>query len=159
MSHDNYFEEGDAFEESGFYEKAFAAFLAGAKSGSTSCMKRLASLYTMGKGMGFADFDEAIEWEKRAVEAGDKTALFNLGVSYRMVGKVLQAKACFESALKAGDNSAALELAKLYAVSEKEALKVEGFLKQVIQDTSLCEADHENAKRLLSEYKTQFKGA
>jgi uncharacterized protein len=125
VSNDQFFDEGDAFEEQGLNEKAFEAFSSGAIAGSTPCMNRLASLYTMGKGMKSADFDKAIEWEKKAVEGGDQVAMFNLGISYRMVGKLLRAKACFEAALKVGDNGAALELAKMYAVSEKEASKVE----------------------------------
>ncbi len=149
-SADSHFERGDALEEQGSFEQAFEEFSAGAKAGDVSCMTRLALLYTLGKGIDCCDYDKAIEWETKAHEAGDTTAQFNLGITYRMKGDLLEARACFEKALRAGDNSAALELAKLYVVSPKESETVKNYLGLVLADTSLCEVEREEATRLLS---------
>ena len=147
---DSHFERGDALEEQGSFAQAFEEFTAGAKAGDVSCMTRLALLYTLGKGIDCCDFDQAIEWEKKAHEAGSTMALFNLGVTYRMKGDLLEARACFEKALSAGDNSAALELAKLYVVSPKESETARNYLNLVLADHSLCEAEREEARGLLS---------
>lgn len=149
-STDSLFERGDALEEQGLFEQAFEAFSAGAEAGDASCMTRLALLYTLGKGIPFSDYDKAIEWETKAYEGGYALALFNLGITYRMKGDLLAARACLEKALAAGDNSAALELAKLYVVSPKESETVRDYLGLVIGDDSLCEAEREEAARLLS---------
>jgi TPR repeat protein len=151
MSSTSHFELGDALEDQGRLEEAFAEFTAGAEAGDASCMTRLALLYSLGKGVNCCDYDKAIEWETKAHAAGYPMALFNLGITYRIKGDLLQAKTCFERALAEGDNSAALELAKLYLVSPKETETVKRYLSQVITDNSLCESEREAARKLLSE--------
>ena len=149
-SADSHFQRGDALEEQGFFEQAFEEFSAGANAGDASCMTRLALLYTLGKGVDCCDFDKAIEWETKAHEAGGSVAQFNLGITYRMKGNLLEARACFEKALSAGDNSAALELAKLFIVSPREVETVRAYLGLVLADESLCDSDHEEARALLA---------
>lgn len=149
-SANSHFERGDALEEQGYFEQAFEEFSAGATAGDAFCMSRLALLYTLGKGVDCCDYDKAIEWETKAHEAGDTSAQLNLGITHRMKGDLLEARACFEKALRAGDNSAALELAKLYVVSPKESETVRYYLDLVLADDSLCEADREEATRLIS---------
>lgn len=149
-SADSFFERGDALEEQGLFEEAFEQFTIGANAGDADCMTRLALMYTLGKGIECCDYDKAIEWEKRAHEAGSALAQFNLGITYRLKGNLLDARACFESVLSAGDNSAALELAKLYVVSPKESETVRNYLELVLADESICEADRDEARALLS---------
>lgn len=149
-SADSHFVRGDALEEQGLFEQALEAFSAGANAGDVSCMTRLALLYTNGQGVDCCDFDKAIEWEMKAHEAGDSMALFNLGITHRMKGDLLEARACFEEALSAGDNSAALQLAKLYVVSPKESEMVRHYLGMVLADDTLCEAEREEAASLLA---------
>lgn len=147
----SHFERGHALEEQGFFEQAFEEFMAGANAGDAFCMTRLALLYTLGKGVACCDYDKAIEWETKAHEAGSPMALFNLGITHRMKGDLLEARSCFEKALSAGDNSAALELAKLYVVSPKESETVQYYLGLALSDDSLGEAAREDAQKLLAQ--------
>lgn len=146
---DSHFQRGDALEEQSCFEQAFQEFSAGAHAGDASCMTRLALLYTLGQGVDRCDFDKAIEWELKAHAAGVSAAQFNLGITYRMKGDLIEARRCFEKALSAGDNSAALELAKLYLVSPKEVETVRAYLHLVLADESMCESDQKEARALL----------
>lgn len=149
-SDDLHFQRGDALEEQGCLEQAFEEFSLGANAGDAACMTGLALLYTLGKGIDCCDLDKAIEWEMKALEAGGRLAQFNLGITYRMKGDLLEARACFEKALSAGDNSAALQLAKLYIVSPRETEVVRAYLGVVLADESLCDSDREEARTLLA---------
>lgn len=146
----SYLERGDALEAKGAFKQAFKEFASGAEAGDANCMLRLALLYTLGKGVDCCDYDKAIEWETKALESGSTMAQVNLGITYRIKGDILKARSYFEQALSAGDNGAALELAKLYAVSSSESEKVRYYLGLVLDDHSLFEAEREEAKNLLS---------
>ena len=146
----SHFLKGDALEDEERFEEAFVEFLAGAEAGDTSCMVRLANLYTKVTGIPCCDYEKALEWETKAHAAGDDLALINLGITYRLKGDIRKSKECFEAALDTGNNSAALELARLYMVSEKEKEMASNYLKRVISDYSLSEAERDEAKELLS---------
>jgi TPR repeat protein len=68
-----------------------------------------------------------------------------------MKGDIRKSKKWFEKAIKSGDGSAALQLAKLYMVSDKEKDTVKFYLKHAINNENMCEADIEEAEKLLSE--------
>lgn len=151
MKNPKLFLEGDALYEQGELKKAFEIFQRAAADGDTSSMIRLASMYTCGEGVQ-CDYDKAVEWELTAVQNGDVSALFNLGVTYRIKGDIRQSKSWFEKALQAGDPSAAMELAELYLVSDKEVDTVVFYLKKALEcKEKLCEADIEEANTLLAE--------
>jgi hypothetical protein len=107
-------------------------------------------MYTCGEGIN-CDYDKAIEWELKAIEGGEVTALVNLGISYRIKGDIRKAKYWFERAIESGDGSGALELAKLYMVSPKEQERTIAYLNLAITSSNMCEADIEEAQELLSE--------
>ena len=107
-------------------------------------------MYTCGEGCE-CNYDRAIEWELKAIDAGDVTAMNNVGISYRIKGDIVKSKYWFEKALEAGEDGAALELAKLYMVSEKELGKVKEYLLKVISSSNVCEAEVEEAQQLLVE--------
>ncbi len=151
MDNEKNFIKADELYENGDYKSAFDMFLKGAKSGDTSCMLRLALMYSTGEGVEF-NYDKAEEWELKAINSGDPTGMINLGITYRMKGDIRKSKEWFEKSLKSGDGSAALELAKLYMVSKKETETVIGYLKQAISNDDMCEADIEEAEKLLSEF-------
>ena len=150
MDADELFLKGDELYEKGDFVGAFSAFMQAAKEGNTSCMTRVASMYTCGEGIN-CDYDKAIEWELKAIEGGEVTALVNLGISYRIKGDIRKAKHWFERAIESGDGSGALELAKLYMVSPKEKERTIGYLNLAITSSNMCEADIEEAQELLSE--------
>jgi TPR repeat protein len=150
MSNDELFLAGDALFDEGNVEGAFAVFLEGAQNGCVLSMTRLASMYTSGEGIG-CNYDKAIEWELEAINQGDVSALLNVGISYRIKGDIRKAKYWFEKSIDAGDGSGALELAKLYMVSDKEISTVKKYLNLAIVSENMCEADIEEARQLLSQ--------
>jgi TPR repeat protein len=85
----------------------------------------------------------------KAIEAGELTSLLNLAITYRMRGDMVSAKHWFEKALDSGDPEAALQLAKLYMVSEKEHETVRRYLELVINDELSLEVSREEAVDLL----------
>ena len=149
MNNESLFLKGDELYEKGDFTSAFQMFMKAAENGDTSSMLRVASMYTTGEGVP-CNYDMAEEWELKAIEAGDTTGMVNIGITYRIKGDILKSKAWFEKAFKSGDGSAALELAKLYMVSEKEKDTVKFYLKHAINNDNMCEADIEEAERLLS---------
>lgn len=150
MNADELFLKGDELYEKGDFVGAFSAFMQAANKGCTSSMTRVASMYTCDEGIN-CDYDKAIEWELKAIEGGEITALVNLGISYRIKGDIRRAKYWFERAIESEDGSGALELAKLYMVSPKEQERTIEYLNLAITSSNMCEADIEEAQELLSE--------
>ena len=143
------FESADSHYENGEFKEAFEMFYTAAINGDSGCMMNLASMYSAGEGVE-RNFDKAIEWELKAIEAGNETAMFNLGITYRIKGDIINSKRWFEKAYKLGDGYAALELAKLYSVSHKETDTVKFYLHKALQSDDLFEDDIELAKNLLT---------
>ena len=151
MTEDVLFTQGDEAYEKGNFEMAFSLFMKAAEKGDTSAMNRVASMYTCGEGV-ICNYDKSIDWERKALELGDRSSIINLGITYRIKGDIRQAKDCFENAFEQGDGEAALELAKLYMVSDKELDKVIEYLNLVLNSQNVCEDSVEEAKILLLEY-------
>ena len=147
---DNIFLDADTLHENGRYREALSLFKQGAEAGDSSCMTRLACMYLSGEGVE-SDYHKAIEWELKAIELGDITAMVNLGITYRVVGDIKASKHWFEQALMNGDGAGALELAKLYRVSENESDTINKYLNAAISSDNICESDVEEAKLLLSD--------
>jgi TPR repeat protein len=150
MDNDQLFRKADKLYEEGNFGEAFSMFSLAAENGDVSSMTRVASMYSCGEGVD-CDYDKAIEWELKAIDGGEISAMVNVGISYRIKGHIREAKRWFQQALKAGDGSAALELAKLYMVSDMESEAVKRYLQLAIESTNMCEADIEEAKQLLVE--------
>lgn len=139
---------GDELFDGGNYLQAFNLYQEAANAGCAHSMLRLASMYTCGEGVA-CNYDKAIEWEHKAVAAGEPIALLNLGISYRIKGDIKSAKYWLEKAVAAGDGSGALNLAKLYMVSDKENTKITELLKFTINADNSCDSDIEEAQHLL----------
>ncbi|MDR1890042.1 MAG: histidine phosphatase family protein [Zoogloeaceae bacterium] len=136
-------------EEAGKYRRAFKRFRKLAKR-NTAAMTNLAHLYYQGHGVEYS-FEKTVKWNTKAAEQGDISGMFNLGVTYRRAGDVRTAKKWFEQALQAGDGSAALELAKMYLISERETERVKDYLRRALEVGWLSEADEEEIQALLDE--------
>ena len=149
MDTEVYFLQGSEKYEEGCFTESFDAFLKGAENGDLSCMTRLASMYSSGEGVE-ANLDKAIEWESRAANAGDLSAIFNLGISYRMKGDIESSKAWLEKALSLGDGSAGLELAKFYIQSGSIDQTARKYLIKALEVGNLCQADEEEINELLA---------
>ena len=143
------FERADFHYENGEYIKAFELFNKAAINGDSGAMMNLASMYSAGEGIE-RNFEKAIEWELKAIEAGNETAIYNLGITYRIKGDIVNSKKYFEKAYKLGDGYAALELAKLYSVSSKETDTVKFYLHKALNSEELYEDDIELAINLLA---------
>ncbi len=152
MDNDALFDEADELHDEGDFAAAFALFSKGAEDGDTSCMLRLALMYSNGEGVEL-DLDKTEEWELKAVEAGEPLAMLNLAMTCRINGDMRASKAWLEKALKAGFDEAALELAKLYMVSDKETAQVIYYLEIALAGDSMSEDDMEEADALLQEMK------
>lgn len=142
------FDEGSAAYDDGDYDRAFALFLKQAQEGDVDAMSRIAIMYGAGEGTA-VDFEKSIAWDEKAIQAGSIISLSNLGITYRMRGDARKAKFWFEKALAAGDNEAALELAKMYLVSELETERVKQYLQLVLTGDNCSEAGREEARELL----------
>jgi TPR repeat protein len=146
---DKLFIEADTLHEHGQYMEALALFIQGAETGDSSCMTRIALMYSCGEGVE-CDYDKTLEWELKAIELGDVSAMINAGITYRFKGELIKSKYWFEQALENGNSSGAIELAKLYMVSDKELDRVKEYLVIAMRDENLCEGEIEEVKQLLS---------
>ncbi|WP_339133399.1 MAG: tetratricopeptide repeat protein [Candidatus Electrothrix sp. GW3-4] len=148
MNCDDLFIEADKAYDEGDYVKAFELFNKAARMGDDSSMSRIALMYYSGDGVD-VDIETSIEWDKKAVEAGSFTSLLNLAVTYRALGDIKKAKYWFEKSLAAGNGEAALQLAKLYMVSDKEVETVRKYLRIAIEHDNMYEESVDEAKLLL----------
>lgn len=141
-------------EEAGEFDKAFSLFEILANEGDTYAMSDLGRFYEDGLGSIDIDFDQSIYWSEKSAKAGNTTGMNNLAVTYRRMGEIRKSREWFEKALEHGDISAALPLAQLHMVSDKEFDTVRKYLGIVLQGTvriDVSEGDLEDAKKLLNE--------
>jgi phosphohistidine phosphatase len=144
----------DQLENAGKYRRAFKLFHRLAKRGNSAAMTRLALLYDRGCGVKY-NWAKIIKWETKVAETGDSAGMFNLGVTYRRAGDVRRAKKWLGKALQAGDGEAALEMAKMYLISELEHDRVKHYLHRALETGCLCEASREEIQRLLEELENE----
>ncbi|MNT94213.1 hypothetical protein D3C72_2358490 [compost metagenome] len=74
----------------------------------------------------------------------------NIGISYRCMGDMVSAKRWFLRALDAGDAEAALQLAKLYMVSDLEVATVRKYLQIAIDSANALDETKLEARQLLA---------
>lgn len=136
----------DALSDEGKHLEAFALFLQAAELGNCDAMSRLAVLYDSGDGVE-KDMEKSIAWDLRAIQSGSRLSLLNLGLTYRNAGDILNAKAWFEKSWEAGDGEAAIELAKIHLLRDRD-LAV-SYLKAAISSGDICPDSIEEAESLL----------
>jgi TPR repeat protein len=148
------FDQADGAYQGGDLEAAFRLFLKAAEDGDASAMSRLALMYGDGEGVDY-DLAKSIYWDKKAIAAGNLSSLSNLAITYRTLGDIRKARHYFDEAIQSGDGDAALELAKLYMVSDKEKQKqkqkVMELLRIVLNSKSVCISSVEEAKEIIKE--------
>lgn len=152
MIKEDQFAKADQLFKDGDYRAAFKLFLSLAKMGDASAMTRVALMCGEGQGAEYS-FEESLKWDMKAAEAGNPIALLNLGITYRRHGDAKRAREWFEKALQGGDGEAALELAKMYMISDLETPRVKNYLQVALASKNMCEASREEAERLLDELK------
>jgi uncharacterized protein len=129
---ENRYLEADSLSDAGKHEEAFKHFSDMADAGDSSSMSRLAILYAEGLGVE-KDLAESIRWDLRAIEAGDTASMNNLALTYCSIREFRKARYWFERAIATGDGDAALELARLLYVSDKELDEVRKLIAFVIE--------------------------
>jgi len=133
------------------YEEAYQLFHQLAKMGNAYAMSALARFYEDGRGVK-PDFNKAMWWAEKAIAGGNVTAIYNLAVTYRRIGDLRKSKGLFERVLELGELSAALDLAKMYRISDKESDNVRKYLQMVLTGVpgiDVSEDNLEEARRLL----------
>lgn len=133
----------------GHLKKAFQAFLQCAELGDVDSMVMVAVMYGAGEGVR-PDFGQSIEWDKKAIAAGSTLAFLNIAITYRCAGDMVNARRWFERSLQAGDDEAALHLAKLYMVSELEGENVRKYLGIAIDSPKAFDETKAEARNLLA---------
>jgi uncharacterized protein len=136
--------------ELGEYAKAFDEFLNLAEQGDAPSMVRVAAMYSDGEGVE-RSFEKSLEWDKRAAELGELSALLNIGITYRNSGDARSARSWLEKAIAAGDGEAALVLAKMLMVSDKENALVKWCLTIACTAEDMLHSSLEEAQSLLAE--------
>lgn len=152
MNTEEIYLHADTAYDAGNFEEAFALFLKAAEHGDCNAMCRIALMYESGDGT-LSDIEESIYWDLKAIEGGCNTSLLNLAITYRHLGEIRKSKHWLEKSLGTGDGEAALELAKLYSVSDKEIATVINYLNIAIASDNLTEASREEALELLNQFK------
>lgn len=151
MNQKNLYEQAVEDYDLGKLDSAVAKFLAAAEGGNVNAMETLAVLYGDGDGVDY-DFDRSVYWDMRSIESGSLTSLSNLAITYRTHGDIREAKKWFEKAVESGDGDAALDLAKLYMVSDKETETLITLLQKVVESDNVCAASVDEAKEFLKEF-------
>ncbi len=144
-------QNGIALYEAKNYRDAFTSLEIAANLGDSLAMTQLALMYDAGEGVA-CDVEKSIEWDKKAVALGSVTSLLNLGITYRKLGQISEAKECFERTLKLGDAQAALELARLYSVSDKEIDTVKKYLQIAITSKNLSDESMDETRQMMYDY-------
>ena len=150
MSDGKNFNHASSTYERGEFKLAFESFRDLAMEGDVDAMSMLATMYGSGEGVQY-DFDQSVAWARKAAELGNYSSFINLGIAYRAKGDLRAAKAWFQKAFDVGDGEAALELAKLYLVSELETERVRQYLESAVAMGNLCEQSEEEVQSLLRE--------
>jgi TPR repeat protein len=130
-------------EEAGNYHEAFGLFSQLAEAGNGYAMSALARFYEDGMGVD-PDFEMSLVWAERAITAGNFIAIYNLAVTYRRIGNLRKSKALFEEVLALGELSAALDLAKMFLISDKETETVRKYLRMVLEGRPMIDVTEGN---------------
>lgn len=146
----NSFDLASKIYDDGNYDEAFKMFLSLANTGDIDSMLRVALMYSIGEGCEY-DIEKSKYWDMKAASQGSVSALFNLGITFRNNGDVREAKKWFQKALNGGEGEAALQLAKMYLISDLEIERVKSYLLQALQVGNLCESSEEEVQLLLKE--------
>lgn len=116
----------------------------------TWSMVALAHMYEKGEGTP-RDMDASLMWSRRGAELGDPIARHNLAVYHRGRGDSVIARDMFQTLLDEGYEDAALELAKMYMVSQLETKRVIRYLERALRsEDQLSLNEREEAETLLA---------
>ncbi len=145
------FDQANEAWDQGKNKLAFKLFLRAAELGHGWSYNSIGYFFDHGIGVR-KDEERALEWYKKAARHGDVCAYANIGLSYRNAGNRQLAKKWLERARKAGDGSAAVDLAKLVlerpgGSSSTVATK---YLKIALKSKSIDEESRVEAGKLLA---------
>ncbi len=148
---DALFIEANKSHESGRYKRAFRIFLhLATRYEHTAAMGNLARMYELGEGTQ-RDLDASLMWDRKAAALGCAIARHNLAIYHRGRGDTVAARDIFQTLLDEGNDDAALELARMYAVSPLETKRVIRYLERALRSKDgLTPHEREEAETLLA---------
>ena len=132
-------------------KELFTLCLQGAEAGDAFCMQDVANMYSIGEGTEI-NYTKSEEWDEKFQNAMKYSSEYNKAINYRLRGDILEYKKILERVVLTGDGEAALDLAKLYMISEREKENIIKYLKMTIASSKVCEASIEEAEEFLENY-------
>jgi TPR repeat protein len=150
---DGFLRRAEKCEERGDWKAAAKHLLAGAKAGEWGCKVNLAGYYAAGTGVK-QDREKARSLYREVYEKGDSLGAFNLAWDYRWDNDFKNAVLWWKRAVKMGDISANLPLAKACLHTADDRDKAMMYLRRALKgrrgSEDISEYDWERAKYLLS---------
>ena len=132
-------------------KELFTLSLQGAEAGDAFCMQDVANMYSSGEGTEI-NYYKSEEWHDKFEAEMDFPSELNKAINYRLMGDILEYKKILERVVLTGNGEAALNLAKLYMISEREKDNIIKYLKMTIASNNVCEASIEEAEEFLENY-------
>ncbi|MFO1121920.1 MAG: tetratricopeptide repeat protein [Hyphomicrobiales bacterium] len=123
------FEDASLLYDQERFSDAFELFLELANSGDASACSNIARMLADGCGTS-RDVKKSMEWDLKAIALGETSSMINLAITLRWLGRTREARRWLEQAVRAGDDEALLELARLLDVSDYERQSVIALLQQ-----------------------------
>ena len=146
------FHQASSAWDAGEFELAYKLFISASNKGDIGSMVNVG--YFLDEGIGVdANKVEALRWYRRAAIRGNASGRQNLAILYRELGNIRQAKKWFLKSLEAGDDDAALHLAKIYLQGRttKSQKWSRFFLEKTITSDQVDKDDKKEARILLKQ--------
>jgi TPR repeat protein len=135
--------------DQGNHKRAYKAFLNLVEDGDAGAQLNVGYLYDLGIGV-TKDETKALYWYRRAYRQKHPSAAINIGTVYRDRGERARAVEWFLRAAKLGDDSGLFMAAKLFLEDGTQQQRALKYLKTIVQSRTACQADVEEATRLLA---------
>ena len=147
------FRAAEVFEEMKDTRSAFKCLSVGAGLNDTACQLNLGNFYAAGIGTR-KNLRRAEYWYKKAYQAGNVTAAFNLAIDRKRMGDVKSAISWLKKAIAKHDGNAFVALAEIYAKQAGGREKAVELLRRALDLNSdqISEDGREQAMSLLKKF-------
>ncbi len=135
---------------------ALRLFLSAAQAGDKGAQLNAGYFYDNGIGIR-PNRAKALYWYKRAYRRGDASAANNIGTIWRDQKNMKLALTWFEKAVKLGEDSSNVEIAKYHLRVQHDPKKAIGYLNKVCRSNRVAEVEAEEANRLLNQARKMLK--
>lgn len=80
------------------------------------------------------NLQKSIEWDLKAIELGNRTSFYNIGINYKNLGDIDYAIEWLNRSADEGDADASLELLKIFVESKTKNLDISRYLEIALND-------------------------